>query len=56
MSTLMVDSVVADMFFCRFILSRQIDGDEPRAGEDKLTKKCSRHYRSNHLTSINVDI
>jgi hypothetical protein len=26
------------------------------AGEDKSTKKCSRHYRINHLTSINVDI
>ncbi len=26
------------------------------AGEDKLTKKCSRHYRINHLTHINVDI
>jgi len=26
------------------------------AGEDKSTKKCSRHYRINHLTSINVNI
>jgi hypothetical protein len=26
----MVDSVVAGTFLCRFILSRQIDGDEPR--------------------------
>jgi len=26
------------------------------AGEDKSTKKCSRHYRINHFTSINVDV
>ncbi len=25
-------------------------------GRGQINKKCSRHYRINHLTSINVDI
>jgi hypothetical protein len=44
----MVDSVVAGIFFCQFIPSRQIDGDEPR----RLVKLLATAHRSREASTM----